>query len=158
MTKLFGALLFTVFLLFCLLLYRREEKRSLAEYRGLCRLVSHIRELLSTAPTPLCEIFAGFKDEALSACGFLPLLQSEGLASALSAGKLHLEKESLSPLSTYAENLGTRLYAEEKRAAEEVCCALQAAFKEKEEAFPRQQKLTGTLFFSGGMLLLLLLL
>ena len=44
-----GAVLFVAFLLVTLFLYRREEKRRLAEYRGLLRLISHIRDTLAVS-------------------------------------------------------------------------------------------------------------
>ena len=158
MKTLFGVLLWSLFLLLTLLHFVKEERRRLAEEAGLCRLIAHIKEALARAPIPLPAIYATFRDDALARAGFLSVLQKEGLLSALSSGTLHIERSALLPLFQYAEGLGTRLYAEERRAAEEMLSALLPAIKEKEAALPRREKLTATLFLTGGGLLLLLLL
>ena len=158
MRALVGALLWALFLLLTLLCFVREERRRLAEYRGLCRLLSHISASLAHAPTPLSVIYATFRDDALARAGFLSVLEERGLSSALSSGTLHIERGDLLPLFSYAEGLGGRLYAEEKQAAEKTHDLLLSALKEKEAALPVRERLTATLFFTGGGLLLLLLL
>ena len=157
MSTLVGALLWCLFLLLTLLFVIREERRRLLEYRGLCRLVSHIKSTLAASPAPLVAIYASFRDDALRRTGFLSLLAKEGLAAALASGALHLDESETLPFRTYAEGLGTRLYSEEVRAAEELFAAVSLSLKEKEAALPRKERLTGTLFLSGGILLLLLL-
>ncbi len=158
MKTLLGAGLWTLFLLLTLFLLGKEERRRLAQYRGLVRLISHIKAALAASPKPLPAIYAAFRDDALARAGFLPILENEGLAAALDADVLHLDEGDILPFRTYAESLGRRLYAEELRAAEELFSSSSLTLKEKETALPRKEKLTGTLFFSGGMLLLLLLL
>ena len=158
MRALWGALLWTLFLLLSLSLHRREGKRRLAEYKGLCRLVAHIKHALAGAPEPQSQIFARFSDDALARAGFLSLLQRDGLLSALSSGVLHLDESEMSPFKEYAEGLGSRLYAEEKQRADALLHTVEEILKEKEASFPGRERLAGTLFFSGGMLLLLLLL
>ena len=158
MRTLCGALLWSLFLLLVLHLHRREEKRRLAEYKGLCRLVGHVKSTLLQTPLPLSEIYERFFDDALDRAGFLPLLKKEGFSVALSAGVLALEKEELLPFEAYAEALGTRLYTEELREAEALLSTVTEEVSAKEKALPVRHRLYGTLFFSGGMLLLLLLL
>ena len=158
MKSLVGALLWCIFLLLTLLTVIKEERRRLLEYRGLCRLVSHVHASLCTAPRPLCLVYASFRDDALARTGFLSLLSEKGLAAALDADVLHLDGEATRPFRTYAEGLGKRLYAEEIQAASELSTTVLLTLKEKEAAAPRKEKLTGTLFLSGGMLILLLLL
>ncbi len=158
MRALLGALLWTLFLLAALLLHRREERRRLAEYRGLCRLVQHVREALSRAPEPLSPVFARFEDEALARAGFLSLLREKGLSYALASDTLHLEEAELLPFKDYARVLGGRLYVEERAAIDALASEAAARLSQKEAALPKNERLTGTLFFSGGMLILLLLL
>ena len=157
MRTLTGALLWCLFLLLTLLLVIREERRRLREYRGLCRLISHIREAISSAPAPLSEIYAAFRDDTLRHTGFLDVLTEQGLSAALASDTLHLDGEETLPFRTYAEGLGTRLYAEEVRAAEELLSTVSLTCKEKEAAYPRKERLTATLFLAGGLLILLLL-
>ena len=155
--RLFGVLLWSVFLLSALLLYAKEEQRRLSEYRGLCRLVAHLRDTLTEKPLPLGEIYATFTDDALSHAGFLPHLKEKGLLFALNSGVLHLSAEELAPFRTYAEALGSRLYAEERSKAEALLSRATATLSQKTLDAPRKKKLASTLFFTGGMLLLLLL-
>ena len=157
MKSLFGALLWSLFLLLALALYHREEKRRLAEYRGLCRLIEHVRSALASLPEPLPAVYGRFSDDALCRSGFLSLLKKEGLSFALAAKALHLDDDELLPFKEYAEGLGARLFAEEKRATEQLLADVTAILHQKEEALPRKKRLTGTLFFTGGMLILLLL-
>lgn len=158
MRSLFGALLWSLFLLFALVLYHREEKRRLAEYRGLCRLTEHLRLSLAGAPMPLSLIYERFSDDALAHAGFLSSLKSEGLLPALASKTLHLDDDELRPFQAYAEGLGNRLYVEEQRATENLLSDVTEILRQKEAAFPRKKRLTGTLFFTGGMMVLLLLL
>ena len=155
--RLVGVLLWAVFLLLALLLYAKEEQRRLSEYRGLCRLVSHLRDTLSEMPLPLCEIYASFSDDALARAGFLAHLKERGLPFALDSGVLHLSAEELTPFQAYAEALGGRLYAEERARAEALLSRVTATLSQKTLDAPRKKKLASTLFFTGGMLLLLLL-
>ena len=154
---LFGAALWTLFLLLTTLLSGREAARALAEERGLCRLFSYVKEKLDVAPTPLSSLFASFEDEALARAGFLSVLRSEGLGAALGCGALRLSEETLRPLREYAEGLGARSYAAEKAAAKEVLLSAQRALAESEAAYPRRRRLTSTLLLTGGALVLLLL-
>jgi len=158
MRTLLGAFLWTLFLFLVLLLHRREEKRRLAEYRGLCRLVFHVKDALARAPEPLPLVYARFEDDALSHAGFLSFLREKGLFHALSCGVLHLDEEDLSPFMSYAHGLGNRLYTDEKAAVAALSSEAAAHLSQREAALPRKERLTGTLFFSGGMLILLLLL
>lgn len=156
--RLWGVFLWTVFLLTTLLLYGREEGRRLAEYRGLVRLISHINDSLAISPMPLAEIYARFSDEALSRTEFLSLLQRNGFFSALSAGGLHLTKAEKEPFLLYAEELGTRLYENEKQKTEALLRYTTDTLQKKTAEAPRRRRLASTLFFTGGMLLLLLIL
>ena len=158
MRTLWGALLWSLFLLLALRLHKREDKRRLAEYKGLCRLVGHVKSRLLQTPLPLSEVYGCFFDDALDRAGFLSLLKTEGFSAALSAGVLSLEKEELLPFEAYAEALGTRLYTEELREADALLSTVTEEVSAREKALPVRQRLYGTLFFSGGMLLLLLLL
>lgn len=157
MRTLCGALLWSLFLLLTLLLHGKAERKRLREYKALCRLISHIRSTLLTAPVPLSLVYSDFSDETLSGT-FLSLLKEEGLCSALSKGMLSLEEEELIPFRTYAEGLGRRLYTEELSAAETLLAKATSIATEKEAALPQRCRLTGTLFFSGGMLIMLLFL
>lgn len=153
-----GAVLFVAFLLVTLFLYRKEEKRRLAEYRGLLRLISHIRNALAVSPRPLFEIYATFTDGALERSGLLPVLKARGFAAALEEKPLPLSEEDTYLLKEYAAALGGRPYAEEKNKTEELYRHLSAGYAERELLVPKRLKLVGTLFLSGGMLFLLLLL
>lgn len=158
MTKLWGALLWSLFLLLSLYLHGREEKRRLAEYRGLCRLVGFMKDALARAPEPLSSLYPRFSDDALSHAGFLSVLESEGLAPALASGVLHLDSTELRPFSDYAEGLGLRLYTDERAALDGLYSEVTAHLSQKEAAYPKAKRLSGTLFFTGGMFILLLLL
>ncbi len=158
MSRLVGALLWSLFLLCTLLCVRREEARRLAEYAALCRLMTHLRDALSDAPRPLSHIYGSFRDDTLDRIGFSEILQSKGLHSALTSGVLHLEKEALAPLLTYAEAQGERLWEGEKEALAELLSRLRPSYEARRADAPRRARLFSTLFFSGGMMLLLLLL
>ena len=158
MKTLCGALLWSLFLLFALILHGKEEKKRLREYKALSHLIAHIKSSLLQAPLPLSSIFADFSDDALKGGKFLTLLREEGLPSALQSGVLSLEDEELAPFLSYAEGLGKRLYSEELLAADALIAKSSEIAFQKEAALPARHKLTGTLFFSGGMLVLLLLL
>ena len=158
MRALWGALLWSLFLLLALRLHGEEEKKRLAEYKGLCRLVQHVKSALLQAPLPLCDVYERFFDDALGRAVFLPLLREKGLSAALSSGVLSLDREELLPFKEYAEALGTRLYTEELRETEALLQAAKQTAEAKETALPVRRRLGGTLFFSGGMLILLLIL
>ena len=158
MSRLCGALLWTLFLLGTLLCTRREEARRLAEYGALCRLVTHLRDGISDTPRPLAQLYADFRDTLLSDIGFLDVLQRDGLHSALQSGRLHLEKEALAPLIAYSEAQGERLWEGEKQALCELLLQMCPKYEARRADAPRRMRLFATLFFSGGMLLLLLLL
>ena len=158
MTRLWGALLWSVFLLLSLFLHGREEKRRLSEYQGLCHLLLHVKGALARAPEPLSVIFADFSDEALARASFLSLLREKGLSYALKSGVLHLEKADLQLFERYAASLGKRLYVEEKAAVDNTLLKAEEILSKKEAAYPKNRRLSGTLFFTGGMLVLLLLL
>ena len=158
MRTLYGALLWSLFLLLAILLHGKEEKRRLEEYRALCRLLSYLRSALLQAPVPLSDIFADFSDPTLSKTEFLSLLREKGFSFALSSKALSVDEEDLLPLKAYAEGLGGRLYTEELTAIDALLAKTASVLAEKEAALPQKRRLTGTLFFSGGMLLLLLLL
>lgn len=158
MSRLLGALLWSLFLLFTLLYTRREEARRLRELGALCRLITHLRDALSDLPRPLAYIYDSFHDDTLKQIGFLDVLQREGLHSALTSGVLHLEKEVLAPLVTYAEAQGERLWESEKQALSELLSHLRPSYETRQADAPRRARLFSTLFFSGGMMLLLLLL
>lgn len=155
--RLLGALMWSFFLLLTLLFERREAGRALAEERGLCLLLAHIKDSLNASPAPLPQVFAAFDDQALAACGFLEKLRSENLAHALDAGLLCLSKEALRPVKEYAAALGKRPYAAERAEAERVLSQMRAQLTESETAYPKRRRLTGTLLFTFGMLALLLL-
>lgn len=154
---LFGAALWTLFLLLTTLLSGKEAARALDEERGLCRLLAHVKEHLDAAPEPLSSLFASFEDEALARAGFLAVLEREGLASALESGTLCLSESTLCPLKAYAEGLGARSYAAEKAAAQSALSSAKQALTESEAAYPRKRRLTSTLLLTGGALVLLLL-
>lgn len=158
MTELWGALAWSLFLLLSLFYHGREERRRLAEYKGLCRLLLHLKEALLQKPAPLAVLYADFQDGALEASGFLTLLKEKGLSAALASDRLSLSKEDLLSFREYAEGLGKRLYTEELAATRTLLEAATVSLSQKETALPARLKLTGTLFFSGGMLVLLLFL
>ena len=158
MIRAFGVLLFSLFLFGSLSAYRKEENRGLSEYRGLYRLILHLSSAISELPLPLCEIYATFEDDALLAAGFLPILQKEGLAAALSRDCVRIEHEKLAPFRDYAKGLGTRLYTEEQRAARQLAAEAERTLAAWEAALPQSQKITRTLSLTGGALVLLLLL
>lgn len=158
MRTLWGALLWSLFLLLALRLHGEEEKKRLAEYKGLCRLVQHIKNSLLQVPLPLCDIYERFFDDALDRAGFLSILKEKGLSIALSSGALSLGKEELLPFEEYSKALGARLYTEELRETESLLQTATEAAEAKERALPVRRRLGGTLFFSGGMLVLLLIL
>lgn len=158
MRTLYGALLWSLFLLLSLVLHGRAEKRRLSEYKALCHLIAHIKSTLLQAPVPLAAVYADFSDDALEGSAFLSLLREKGFSSALKEGGLSLDEDELTPFKKYAESLGTRLYTEELAAADALLARVTSLLTQKEAALPVRRRLTGTLFFSGGMLLLLLLL
>ena len=158
MMRLWGVFLWTIFLLATLLLYGREEGRRLAEYRGLVHLISHINDSLAASPLPLAEIYARFSDEALMRTEFLSLLRRSGFSSALLSGGLHLSKAEKEPFYLYAEELGTRLYENEKQKTSALLRYASDTLPKKTAEAPRRRRLASTLFFTGGMLLLLLIL
>jgi len=156
--RILGVLLWTVFLFLSLSLYAREEKRKISEYRGLVRLMIHLNDRLTAAPRPLPEIYAEFSDESLSRTGFLDMLLQTDLSSALASKKLHLSSSELAPFSEFANELGARLYTQERQKAQELVARVSASLKHAEADLPRKRRLAGTLFFTAGMMLLLLLL
>lgn len=156
--RLLGVLLWTAFLLLSLLIYAREEKRRIAEYRGLVRLAVHLSDRLTASPRPLPELYADFSDDALSRTDFLDLLKQADLATALAKGRLHLSEAELLPFKDFASELGMRLYTQEVQKAEELVRRTSAALQATEADLPRKRRLASTLFFTAGMLLLLLLL
>lgn len=156
--RLLGVLLWTAFLLLSLLLYAKEEKKRIAEYRGLVRLAVHLSDRLTVAPRPLPEIYADFSDEALARIGFLDALSQTDLATALAAGRLHLSPAALKPFTEFSKELGARLYTQEKQKAQELASRVSRDLQQAEADLPRKRRLAGTLFFTAGMLLLLLLL
>lgn len=155
--RLLGALAWSAFLLLTLLFERREAGRALAEERGLSLLLTHIKDALGSAPTPLPRIYASFENEALLSCGFLETLKQEGLASALASDRLHLSEETLRPIKEYAAALGKRSYAAERSEAERVLKQVNERLAASEAAYPQKRRLTSTLLFTFGMLTLLLL-
>ena len=158
MSSLYGALLWSLFLFLTLHLHTKEEKKRINEYKGLYRLIQHMKNTLLQAPLTLSDIFARFSDDALAHAGFLSVLKESGLSTALKSKTLSLEEEDLLPFNDYAEELGKRLYSEEIAATDALLHAVASRLEQREATFPKRRRLTSTLFFSGGMLILLLLL
>lgn len=156
--KLLG-IFFWLFTLFALvLLYGRSERTRFAEYEGLCLLIRHIEEQLSSFSRPLPEIYASFENTALARCGFLDHLREGGLSHALATPALSLDKDALLPFRAFASDLGTRRLTEELAACRELRSRLSLSLEERRSDLPRRRKLTSTLILSSGMMLLLFLL
>ena len=155
--RLFGTLCMTAAALGSVLFLLRWEARRKAELSGLLSLLSTVKSGILLRSLPLSEIFLGFEEPALSACGFLEALRSGGLRFALDGGFLSFSREELSFLYRYAEGLGERFLCEEETAVTEALGALSALIAEESEEKKKSYKRRRTLILTGtGMLLLLL--
>ena len=159
MTGLAGGVVWTVFLLLLAWRTAAEEKRVTEELSGLCFLLDALRAELAGASRPLPVLFSEFSHPSLASCGFLAILQREGLTAALRAKALHPRtcSEAHPVLLPFADALGRRLHEEERRAVEDALARLTPIAKRVAEEAPRRVRIKGVLTVSGGLLFLLLL-
>ena len=144
-----GALLFTARV-------SSGERKKGKSIEGIYLLFLHMKHAISKEGTPLPDVYARFKNQALEEDGFLPTLRTEGLSAALKKHPPPLSGAALNALSLYAEGLGKRFLEEEAEALERECERLEGELDSFRLALPARLKIYRTLLLSGsGMLLLL---
>ena len=136
-----------------------REPRRLREAEGVYQLLCYIRGQMSAFSLPLPEIYAGFSDEALEKCGFLPLLREKGLAAALEKFSVADENgEVYILLSAFAGRLGQGFLQEELTLCNRVIDVYGGYVDRKRAECPGKRKLQGAMvLLCGGMVLLFFL-
>lgn len=136
------------------------ERRRLRHYEGLLAFVRFVRAQVEGARRPMPQICAAFYHKELAECGFLPLLQRQGLAVALQEGEglLGLEAEELRPLFAFAATLGKGEAEGEVQLCIRTEAELERGLLRRREEAPRRTRVSQTLSISGALMLLLLLL
>ncbi|MBQ8173825.1 MAG: stage III sporulation protein AB [Clostridia bacterium] len=153
-----AALILTASLLLAVSLSASEQKK-LRRSEGLLLLVRHIREQIGCFHAPLPAICASFSHKELEECGFLSVLQQDGLAAALekSGPALDLSEEELHPLFSFADSLGRGQTEGELRLCDHTATELEKTLAKRREELPRRTRVLQTLFVSGALMLVILL-
>lgn len=136
------------------------ESRRVRQTEALLLLLRYIKAQISCFRTPLSEMFAGFENEELEACGLLPLLRdgcSFPDAFEKTRPRLYLDSDETEMLSSFSREIGGG-YREEQ----EECCAyyireLERAYSEGREERPARVRVLRSLVISAGLMVIIIL-
>jgi stage III sporulation protein AB len=136
------------------------EHRRVRQTEGFLLLLRHIRNGIVCFSAPIEEIYAGFQNESLEECGFLPALRQGGFAYALQACRhsLLLEAEELHTLSAFAGEVGKSYSREQASICDYTMGELEQALRHRREEAPRRARAAASLALCAGLALLILLL
>lgn len=124
------------------------------------RLISHIAAEIDSFSSPLDRIFAGYRDETLEKCGFLPALRRSGGAAALDecGGRLYLTAAERAELVKFLGGIGRRGRDETARHCAFYEKRLAALAQSARGELAGQMKVCRTLGLLAGAMLAILLL
>jgi stage III sporulation protein AB len=136
------------------------EHQRVRQTEGVLLLLRHIRNGIVCFAFPIEEIYAGFQNESLEACGFLPALRQGGFAHALQVCRhsLWLEAEELRTLSAFAGEVGKSYSHEQARLCDYTAGEIEQALHRRREEAPRRARAAASLALCAGLALLILLL
>ena len=106
MTKIFGALLFSIAAYFWGREKGRLEEEKILILEALISFVAYTEEEITNFKTPLFRIYSEFHDSCLDKIGFIPLLRSEGIEKAKDVLKGKISESSFKDVSAFAKGLG----------------------------------------------------
>ncbi len=129
------------------------------QLEGFLQLLRTTREKIVGFGTPTPEIFAGFRNEALEAAGFLPALREGSMRTALREARdgLYLDDEELLPLLEFAASLGSGFADEEAARCEVAIAAIERALEARRSDQPNTAKLGRTLVVGASLAVILVL-
>lgn len=137
-----------------------KERHRICCIEALLLLVREIRRSISFSMIPLEEIYKRYKDNALTKCGFLNLLRTDGLFSAYIQKSHVFGLDSFSDLrfKAFAERVGKHPAEEEVRGCDEIDDLLSNTLEQIKKDYPVKQKLymaLGSCLGIGAVILLL---
>lgn len=140
--------------------YASSLYHELRVLRAFWHLTERIRSRIECFCQPLSDIYPGFSDPTLEACGFTEELQRSGFTVALCKckGALGLRPAYFAMLAEYGEGLGKSFAEEQLRHCQKYQKELENAVKHLEEELPTRAKLIRTLSLAVAAMAVILLL
>lgn len=140
--------------------YSSRKKRGLAECEGFLALVKHIRLKISCYLCPTDKLLSDFECDALSKCGFIPLVLS-GVSMADAFIKCHkrlmIGKEEKRIISSLFASLGEGYLADALKELDGACAALEERTALMRESVEKSVRVSGVLSSLASLALLILL-
>ncbi|MBO4277258.1 MAG: hypothetical protein J5925_02525 [Clostridia bacterium] len=154
MIRLFGAGILVLCAWICGFAAAKTEGEKLRAADALCGFVKRLERGISSARTPLKELFARESDEYLERAGFLPVLRSGGVTGELwesALAKLPLGEEIYPQARAFGRELGTLGLSDQCAAAKAFCLALEEEREKLAKSLPLKQKSLRAAFLLFGL-------
>ncbi len=157
--KLFGAATLAAFALGISRHFQHLLSARIRQLEGFLQLLRTTHDKIVGFGTPTPTIFAAFRNEALEAAGFLPVLRERGLQEALLSARegLYLDSEELAPLLELAASLGRGFAAEEAARCRVAIAELERALAARRGSRPGSARLCRTLVLGASLAVILVL-
>ena len=135
------------------------EKRKLRQTEGFLLFLRHIRAEISCFCTPLAEIFASFKNDALEECGFLREARDGNLQKAIekTRSKIYLEEEEINMISALSSQLGSSYRDEQLEICDYYIDEFENLFTHARDEHQKRSKLCRGVVLTGGLMLIVVL-
>lgn len=147
-----GAALILIAALVCSREYSAYTERRMAEGQGLLSLLLHIEKMIESYLASGGELFEGFIDERLEACGFLPKMR-EGGRGAFSDAKnsLTVGAPIKERLCTYFSGFGKGYKASELKRLDECISDCKSMISSEKTELEKSIKVTRALLLGGAV-------
>ena len=160
MTKLIGALLLVTVTVIFAFVYTHHQRKRVLQAEGFLLLLRYLRGQILCYALPIEEALRGYENDALTECGFLPLLRQGSFLEALEGTRstVFLEKDAQKALRSFGEGVGKSYREDQLALCDYTLGELERTVDRLREEYPRKVKLGRSLVISGGLALVLVLL
>lgn len=141
-------------------LYVGQLQSESHRIEGFLRLIRFIRGRIECFHQPLSRIYSDFSNEALNACGFLPVLRRNGFSVALAQtqDRLGLSQDMVAILGHFSSELGKSPVSEQIRHCDRTLRELEEEYARHLNTLPTRIKLARTLSAAAAAMAVILLL